>query len=325
MDRRPFIVGLAGYLLVAAHRVHAQPQGKVWRIGFLGANTPAAAGHLTAAFLDRLRELGWIQGRNIAVEYRWAAGQTSKFQELAAELVAANVDVIVTSGTAPTVAVHRVTTSIPIVMASSGDLVQSGLVQTLARPGGNVTGLTFAPEDTVGKRLELIKQAEPQLHDVAVLFNPAANPLEVEACRASAPALGLQVHVFEFREVNDLGKIAASPNRPAIRAMYVSSDPLVFTNREAIAEFAIRQKLPTVHRLREYVVDGGLISYGPSFPDFFRRAAEYVDKLFKGARPADLPIEQPAKYELVINLKTAKALAFTIPQPLLLRADEVIQ
>lgn len=325
VDRRLFIVGVAGTLLAAPFCVRAQPRGKIWRIGFLGANTPAAAGHLTVAFLNRLRELGWTESRDFVVEYRWAAGRTEKFHELAAELVAANVDVIVTSGNAPVVAAHQVTNSIPIVMASSGDIVRSGIVKSLARPGGNVTGLTFVPEDTVGKRLELIKLAVPQLHDVAVLFNPAANQFEVDACQAVAPVLGLRAHVFEFNELSDLERIATAPSRSAIGAMFVSSDPLVFTNRVQISDFAIRQKLPTVHRLKEYAIDGGLISYGPNFPDFFRRAAEYVDKILKGARPADLPVEQPTKFELVINLKTAKALGLTIPQQLLLRADEVIK
>ena len=325
MKRRRFVrIGIGG-LLAAPSIAPAQQSGKVFRIGFLGANTPAAAGHLTLAFLTRMRELGWVENRDFVVEYRWAAGQTAKFREVAAELDAAHVDVIVTSGNLPTMAAKQVTSSTPIVMASSGDAVRAGIVQSLARPGGNVTGMTFAPEDTAGKRLELLKEAVPRLTGVGILANPETNTGEVEACRAAAPTLGLRLHSFEFRDTSDLQRMAASPNRAAIGALYVVSDPLVFTNRLAIAEYAIAQKLSTMYRLREYAVDAGLLSYGPDFPEFFRRAAEYVDKIFKGRKPADLPVEQPNRYYLVINLKTAKALGLTVPQSLLLRADEVIQ
>jgi putative ABC transport system substrate-binding protein len=329
MDRRSFMRLSAASLLGAPIRIHAQTpartQGRVWRIGFLGANTPATAGHLTTAFLGRMAELGWAEGRTFVVVYRWAAGQNERFRALAAELVAENVDIIVTSGTAPSVAARNVTSTIPIVMASSGDLAHSGLVKSFARPGGNVTGLTFVPEDSVGKRLDLLVRAVPRLREIVVLFNPAANPGEVEACRAAAPGLGLTAHPIEFRELQDLARIAAMPNRHAIGGMYVSSDPLVFTNRVRIAEHAIRERLPTVHRLKEYAVDGGLISYGPSFPEFFRRAAEYVDGILKGGKPAEMPIEQPTRFELVINLRVAKALGIAMPQELLLQASELIQ
>jgi putative ABC transport system substrate-binding protein len=294
-------------------------------VGFLGANTPSAAGHLTTAFVTRLRELGWVEGRNLTIEYRWAAGQTAKFQQFATELVAAGADVIVTSGDAAAKAARQATNKVPIVMAATANILATGLVKSLARPGGNVTGLTFSTVDTVGKRLELLKEAVPGLNRAAVLFNPDANPEEVAATREVAPALGVVLDVFEFRVLGDLDRIASYPERSRIGALFVVSDPLVFTNRIAINDFAIREKLPTVHRLKEYATDGGLISYGPDFVTFFRRAAEYVDKILKGAKTEDLPVEQPTFYQLVLNLKTAKAIGLTIPPTLLTRADEVIE
>jgi putative ABC transport system substrate-binding protein len=209
-------------------------------------------------------------------------------------------------------------------MAASGDLPK-GIVASYAHPGGNITGFSLAPEESAGKRLELIKQAVGRLRGVAVLANPDANPREVSVTVSAAPALGLAAHVFEFRRTGDLSRIAASPARADIGAIYLVSDPLVFVNRVAIAQFAIDQKLPMIGRLSEYAADGALMSSGPAFSEFFRRAAEYVEKILKGEQAANLPIEQPTKYELVLNLKTAKPLGLTIPQSLLLRADEVIQ
>jgi ABC-type uncharacterized transport system substrate-binding protein len=324
MQRRKFITLLGA--ATAAFPLVARGQQRSTRIiGFLGANTPAAAGHLATAFVMRLRDLGWIEGQNLTIEYRWAAGQTIKFQEFAAELVAAGADVIVTSGDAPAKAVRRVTTSIPIVMASSANILASGLVNSLAHPGGNITGLTFSTSDTVGKRLELLKETVLGLNRVAVLFNPDANPEEVAATRDVAPALGVVLDVFEFRKTSDLDRIATYPERLQIGALFVVSDPLVFTNRIAINDFAIREKLPSVHRLKEYAVDGGLISYGPDFVTFFRRAADYVDKILRGAKAGDLPIEQPTSYQLVVNMNTARAIGLAIPPTILSRADEVLE
>jgi putative ABC transport system substrate-binding protein len=323
MRRREFIIlvgGATAWPLVAHGQRKSTPI-----VGFLGANTPAAADHLTAAFVMRLRDLGWIDGQNLKIEYRWAAGQTAKFQEFAAELVAAGADVIVTSGDAPAKAARQVTNSTPIVMASSANILASGLVKSLAHPGGNVTGLTFSTSDTVGKRLELLKEAVPGLNRVAVLFNPDANPEEVAATRKVAPALGIVLDIFEFRATGDLERIATHSERSKIGALFVVSDPLVFTNRIAINGFAANERLPTVHRLKEYAVDGGLISYGPDFVAFFRRAAEYVDKILRGAKPEDLPVEQPTTYQLVVNLQTAKAIGLTMPPTLVTRADEVIE
>jgi putative tryptophan/tyrosine transport system substrate-binding protein len=321
MRRREFIAILTLPFLPGA----ASAQTAIRRVGFLGANTPQTAGHLAEVFVARLNELGWREGKNLVIVYRWAAGQTAKFKELADELVAERVEVIVTSGTVPTQAARQATRTVPIVMASSANIAGLGVVESLARPGGNVTGLTFAPVDTVGKRLEFLQAVVPGLRTLAALYNADANLEEIVAVRTIAPSLGLTVEEFPFRELRDLDNIAASKTRSEIGGLFVNSDPLVFVNRVAINAFALRERLPTVHRLQEYAVDGGLISYGPHFPDFFRRAADYVDKILKGAKPAELPIEGPTVIRLVINLKTAKALGLEIPPTLLARADEVIE
>jgi putative ABC transport system substrate-binding protein len=211
------------------------------------------------------------------------------------------------------------------VLAASADIIATGLVQSLARPGGNVTGLTFAPEDTVGKRLELLKETVAGLQRVAVLFNPDANPQQVAALHQVAPALGIAMQVFEFRRTEDLVQIALAQKQAAFGGLFVVSDPLVFTNRKPINDFAVEQRLPTIHSLQEYVNDGALMSYGPDFSEFFRQAADFVDKIFRGAKPADLPVQRPTTFRLVINLKAARALGLTIPPTLLTRADEVIE
>jgi ABC-type uncharacterized transport system substrate-binding protein len=324
MRRREFI-GLIGSF-AAAWPLAARAQQKAVRVvGFFGANTPQAAGHLSTIFVERLRDLGWIEGQNLRIEYRWAAGQTSKFAPLVAELVAAGSDVIVRSGNAPAMAAQQTTSTVPIVLASTSEILGTGLVKSLARPGGNVTGMTFAAADTAGKRLELLQELVPGLKHVAVLVNPDNDQTETTALHAMAPRVGVTLHSFGFRGTGDLGRIDTYPERSLIRAMYVVSDPLIFTNRVVINAFAIQHRLPTVHRLQEYVADGGLLSYGPDFRSFFRRAAENVDKIFRGTKPADLPIEQPTKFDLVINLKTAKTLGLTIPESFLQRADEVIE
>jgi putative ABC transport system substrate-binding protein len=317
MNRREFITALTLPLWIGGARAQAQMR----KVGFLGANTPTVAGHLADAFAKRLNELGWTDGKNITIEYRWAAGQASNYRSIAAEFVTARVDVIVTSGTASALVARQATSTIPIVMASSSDLLGLGLVESLARPGGNVTGLTFAPEDTGGKRLELLQTAVPGLRRVAILYNPDSVAAELATVKLAAPLLGIAVDEFEFRSPNDLDKIRAFTARSEIAGLYVISDPLVFVNRKAINEFALRERLPTVHRLQEYVEDGGMISYGPHFPDFFRRSADFVDKILKGTRPEDLPIERPSLYRLVVNLKTAKTLGLSIPSSLLTRAD----
>ena len=323
MQRREFIAMLGG--AATAWPRASRAQAKIPVIGFLGSNTPAAAGHLTSEFIGRLRDLGWVEGRNVGIEYRWAAGQTAKYREFASEFVAANVNVIVTTGNASAMALQQSTSSIPIVLATSADIVRAGIVKSLARPGGNVTGLTFAPDDFVGKRVELLKEIVPGLKRVGFILNPDAGKVELDAARQVSQALALDLDIFEFRTTADLDRIGSHAQRAALSGLYIRSDPLVFTNRKAINAFAIREKLPTVHRLREYVVDGGLISYGPDFRAFFRRAADYVDKILKGVKPEQLPIEGPTKFELFINLKTARTLGIDVPPVLLGRADEVIE
>jgi putative ABC transport system substrate-binding protein len=322
MKRREFITLLGAG--VWPRVVRAQPS-QMRKVGFLGANTPAAASHLAAAFVARLRQLGWIEGTNVAIEYRWAAGQTEKFGVLAAELVGAGAEVIVTSGNAPAIAAARTTRTIPIVLASSADIINTGLVKSLSHPGGNVTGLTFAPEDTVGKRLELLKEAVPGLSRVAVLYNPDANPEQVLALRQVAPKLSVALTIIQFKALTDLDTMNALPERSEIGALFVVSDPLVFVNRIAINQFALRERLPTVHMLREYAADGGMMAYGPHFPDFFRRAADFVDKILKGTRADELPVERPTIFRFIVNLKIAKTLGLDVPPTLLARADEVIE
>jgi putative ABC transport system substrate-binding protein len=323
MRRREFLTGFAA---TTAWPLGANAQPIAFgRVGFLGANSPATSNHLVDAFIGRLRDLGWIENKNLAIEYRWAAGRTAKFGELAQELVDARPNVIVTSGNAAAIAAARVTRDVPIILAASADILSTGLVKSLSRPGGNVTGLTFVPEDTVGKRLEILKEIVPNLKQVAVLYNPDANPEQVVALRPVAAKLGVSLSVVEFTRVADLARINALPERNDIGGLFVVSDPLVFVNRAAINEFAMREKLPTIHMLREYVADGGTLAYGPHFPDFFRRAADFVDKVLRGTKTEDLPVERATIFRLVVNVKIAKALGLTIPEAFLLRADEVIE
>ena len=282
--------------------------------GFLGSSTPSAQGQWTAAFVQRLRELGWIEGRTVAIEYRWAEGRSERFAEIAAEFVRLKVDVIVTSGTAAVLAAKQATSVIPIVFAVAGDPVGTGLVASLARPGGNVTGLSIQQTDLAGKRLELLREVVPGLRRLAILAN-VGNPaavLEMGEVQAAARTLGLEVATFEIRRAEDIAP-AFEALKGRADALYVCADPLVITNRIRINTLALGARLPTMHGVREYVEAGGLMSYGPNFPDLFRRAADYVDKILRGAKPADLPVEQPTKFDLVINLTTAKALGLDRP------------
>jgi putative ABC transport system substrate-binding protein len=285
--------------------------------GGCGAHDQCLREASQGAWLDR--------GAEPTIEYRWACGQTTKFKENAVELVAAGAEVLVTSGDAAARAARDVTPTLPIVMASSANPVDVGLIQSLARPGGNVTGMTFDANDTIGKRVQLLKEVVPDLRRVVVLFNPDANPGEVAALQNLAPRLAIEIEPIEFRSVADLEKIRALPNRPQIGGIFDVSDPLVFTNRVAINNYALKERLPTVHRLEEYAIDGGLLSYGPDFIEFFNRAAEYVDKILKGARPDDLPVETPKTFRLFVNQRTAKGLGITLPSSVLSFVDEVIE
>jgi ABC-type uncharacterized transport system substrate-binding protein len=323
MDRRTFLAG-AGALLAAPLATEAQQARKVYRIGVL-ANEPSP---MWDAFRQRLKELGYVEGQNIVFEYRWAAGQVERFPGLAAELVGLKVDVIVTVGNAATGALKHATATVPIVMATSGDPVGAGLVTSLAHPGGNVTALTVvAGRDIGGKQLELLKEVVPKFARVAYLFD-AANPgslLTQKELEAAARALGVGLRLTGIRNENDLEAAFTAITKERVGALLVAAGPFETIHRRRIVDLAASSRLPAMYGARWFVDDGGLISYGVSLLDNFRRAATYVDKILKGAKPADLPVEQPTKFELVINLKTAKALGLTIPPSLLVRADEVIQ
>jgi putative ABC transport system substrate-binding protein len=325
MRRRAFITLVGGAAAAWPLAARAQQAGKLPTIGFLGA-APSIESQRVAAFVQRLRELAWIDGRNLAIEYRWAEGRNERYAENAAELVRLKVDVIVTVATPPTLAAKQATAVIPVVFAAVSDPVGTGLVASLARPGGNVTGLSIQGTDTVGKRVGLLREVLPDLRRLAIIAN-VGNPgsvLEMSEAQATAHTLGLEVITSEIRRADDIAP-AFEALRERADALYVCPDPLMNTNRTRINILAVGARLPTIHGIREYVEAGGLMSYGLNLPDQFRRAADYVDKILRGAKPADIPVEQPTKFDLVINLTTAKALGLTIPEAFLLRADEVIE
>jgi putative ABC transport system substrate-binding protein len=304
----------------------AQQSQKIPTIGFLGSATEQAQRRWTAAFVQRLRELGWIEGQTVRIEYRWAAGSPARAADAAGEFVRSKVDIILTNGTSLVTAVRRVTSEIPIVFAAAGDPVGTGLVASLSRPGGNLTGLSVQATDLAGKHLELLRQMRPGARRLAMLFNVgAANArLQMQEMKAAAGRLGFDFTAVEIRKPED---IAPAIDGLAGRAdvLFVANEPLALTYRARINSLAIAAHLPTMYAFREFVDSGGLTSYGPSFPDLFRRSADYVDKILRGAKPGDLPVQQPVKFELVINLKTAKALGIEIPPRLLALADEVIE
>jgi putative tryptophan/tyrosine transport system substrate-binding protein len=323
--RRIGLVLLVSLVLVPL-AVEAQQPGKLHTIGFMGSGTAAAQSQWTAAFVRRLRELGWSEGRNVAIEYRWAEGRSERFAEIAAEFVRIRVDLILTHNTPPTLAAKRATAQIPIVFATAGDPVGSGIVASLARPGGNVTGLSSQAPDTAGKKLELLRELVPSLRRLAILTD-VGNPfaaLDAEEFRKAAQALGLEVVTSEIRAAGDIDR-AFDALKGRAQAVYVIPVPLLFVNRVRINNLALAARLPTLHGVKEYVEAGGLISYGPDWPRMWSRTADLVDRILRGAKPADLPVEQPTKFELIVNLKTAKALGLTIPQSLLMRADQVIE
>jgi putative ABC transport system substrate-binding protein len=325
MRRREFISLLGSASVAWPLAAHAQQTGKLPTIGFLGAASPSAWSNFVAAFAQRLHEFGWIEGRTVAIEYRWAEGRSERYAEIAAEFVRLKVDVIVTAGGA-VLATMQATSIIPIVFALANDPLGAGIVATLSRPGGNVTGLSLEAPDTAGKRLGLLREVLPGLHRVAIMANasyPAA-VLEMGEVEATAHALGLEVARMEIRKAEDI-----APSFEALKsgadALYICTDSLANTNGIRIAALALSSRLPTMADGKVYVEEGALMSYGANIPDLFRRAAEYVDKILHGAMPADIPVEQPTKFELIVNLKTAKALGLTIPESLLIRADEVIE
>jgi len=323
--RRTFIslVGGAGAWPVTAG---AQQAAKLPTIGFQGPTTASAESQRIAAFVRRLRELGWIEGRTVGIEVRWAEGRDERFAEIAAEFVQLKVDIIVTWGTPSAIAARQATSIIPIVSAAMGDPVGTGLVASLARPGGNVTGLSSQTADLAGKRLELLREVVPGLRRLAILGNVgnSAAALEMRDVEAMARTFNLEVDRWEIRRAED---IAASFESLTARAhsLYIAGDPLTFTHRIRINTLVLGARLPAIYPSREYVELGGLMSYGPNFADRFRRTADYVDKILRGAKPAGIPVEQPTKFDLLINLTTAKALGLEIPATVLARADEVIE
>jgi putative tryptophan/tyrosine transport system substrate-binding protein len=324
MRRRDFIKGIVGSGTAWPLAARAQQPGKLPIIGFLGTDASAWSSY-TAAFGQRLRELGWIEGRTIAIEYRWSEGRPTRNAEIAAEFVRMKVDVIVTNAFAAST-VKQATSVIPIVFPLGIDPVGSDLIRSLAQPGGNVTGVTTQQSDLAGKRLELLREVLPRLRRLAIMGNvgfPQA-VLEMGKVQAGARTLDLEVAPLEIRRVEDIASAFESLKAQA-DALYVVGDAFVQANRTRIIAFSLSARLPTIVGIREFVQAGALMSYGPNFSDQFRRAAELVDKILRGTKPGDIPVEQPTKFELVINLTTAKAIGLTIPPTLLARADEVIE
>jgi putative ABC transport system substrate-binding protein len=321
MKRREFIAGLGGAAIWPL-AVHAQQPVKLPTIGFLGASSPEQASPWLAGFVKRLGELGWIEGRTVAIEYRWAQAHTERYSEIAAELVGLKVDVIVTWASAPVLAAKQATPLIPIVFAAQMDPVGAGVVASLAQ----VTGMSIQQTDTAGKRIELLREVVPRLGRLAILANAGAPGavLEMRDVQMTAGTLGIEVTRIEIRQAEEITP-AIGTLKGRADALYVATDPLIFGNRMRLNALAQDQRLPTIYGSREYVDAGALMSYGPNWADLFRHAAEQVDKILRGAKPADIPVEQPTRFELVINLKTAKALGLEIPPTLLARADEVIE
>jgi putative ABC transport system substrate-binding protein len=325
MRRRDFIALLGGAAAAWPVAVRAQQGKKLPTIGFMGGSTPFNWSNWTAAFVRRLGELGWIDGRTVAIEYRWAEGRSDRFAEITAEFIRLKVDVIVTVGSGA-LAARQVTTTIPIVFAAAVDPLAGGLVAGLARPGGNATGLSMQAPDAAGKRLELLREVLPELRRFAVIGNvdyPAAAQ-EIAEVRTAARTLDLDVDVVVIRRAEELaGTFPALKAGP--QALYVCADPLVNANHARINTLALGARLPTVHAVRDFLAAGGFMSYGTSVVHLFGRAADYVDKILRGAKPGDLPVEQPTKFDLVFNLTTARALDLQVPAAVLARADEVIE
>ena len=326
LKRREFVTLLGGAAAAWPLAVWAQTAGKLPTIGYLGVTTPAVSAQRLAAFVQRLRELGWIDGRNITIEYRWAEGSNERTAEFVAEFVRRKVDVIVTGGGPAVAAAKQATAIIPIVFQVMTDPVGAGLVDSLARPGGNVTGLSNQSAESAGKRLELLREIVPDLRRLGIIAN-ATNPdtaSEGRQTEAAARALGFDVTAPEIRRAEDVIP-AFAMFKGRTQALYVAADPLVNTNRARIHTLAMAARLPAIYNAREFIEAGGLMSYGSNAVELFRRSADFVDKILRGANPGDIPVEQPSKFDLVINLTTAKALELAIPESFLLRADEVIE
>jgi putative ABC transport system substrate-binding protein len=331
MRRREFITLLSGsavWWLLAPPVPQAQQVGKVYRIGYLSNSSSTANPHLFEAFRQGLRELGWVEGQNISIDPRFAEGRSDRLADLAAELVRLKVDIIITTSTPATLAAKNATGTTPIVAANFGDPVGLGLIESLARPNGNITGLSFSVGvETFGKELELLKEIAPEFRRVAVLSNPT-NPYHAPAIsnvKVAAQALKVELQLLETRGSNEFDGAFAAMSKERAGALLVVTDPIFVLHRARLADLASKNRLPSMYGMGEYVKAGGLIPYGPNLSDRFRHAATFVDKILKGAKPADLPVQQPTKFELTINLRTAKTLGLTVPPSLLARADEVIE
>jgi len=326
MERRKFIAllccGVAGWPVAS----RAQQAAKLPTIGFLGANNASFAMASIDAFVQRLRELSWIENRTVAIEYRWAEGREARFAEFAAEFVRLKVDVILTYATPSSIAAKKATAVIPIVFAAAGDPVGTGLVASLARPGGNITGLSIQQTDLASKRLEILRELLPGLRTLAILVDTGAPNAVLESgeVQIAAHTLGLDMVTSEVRRVEDIAP-AFDALKGRAEALYVCSSPLLTTNRIRVNNLALGMRVPTMYGFRDYIEAGGLMSYGPNLPSLFRRAADYVDKILRGAKPGDLPVEQPTKFDFIINLTTAKILGLEVPPSLVARADEVIE
>jgi putative ABC transport system substrate-binding protein len=328
MNKRITLWLLATLFLATVSLAEAQQSKKVPRIGVLLAPSRSAVAESLDAFEQGLRELGYVEGRNIVTEYRSAEGKFDRLSDLAAGLIRLKVDVIVAAGGLPAIqAAKNATSTIPIVFTAVNDPVASGFIASLARPGGNITGLSLGGLELYGKRLELLKETVPRVSRVAFFWYPTnlAEPLALKEMHASAQALGLEIQSVEVRSPKDFEGAFEAAAKGGARALTVHTNPAFTANRNRILDFAAKNRLPGIYPWREYVEDGGLMSYGPNLPDLYRRAATYVDKILKGAKPADLPVEQPTKFELVINLRAAKQIGLTIPPNVLARADRVIK
>lgn len=323
--RRREVLSLLGGAVAWSAQARAQVV-KSAVVGFLGANTAAVQGRYTRALLERLGELGWVDGRNLTVEYRWADGRYDRSEALVAELVERKVDVIVTHAPPNVLAAKRVTSEIPIVFAAVGDPVSIGLVSSLAKPGGNITGLSLQSAELAGKRIELLREVVPGMRRLAVLgnANSSNNVIERDEIRSAARQFDLDVIVQEIRTSGEIAPFIGGL-RDRADALFVQTDPLTNTNRAQINALTLDERLPASFGVREFAEAGGLMSYGPSFIDLFRRAGDYVDKILRGTKPGELPVEQPTKFELIVNLRTATALGLSVPIAVIARADEVIE
>jgi putative ABC transport system substrate-binding protein len=326
MRRRKFI-GLLGAMVAWPSTANAQQRDKVWRIGMLEMTAPGMNAANLDAFRKGLHDLGYVEGQHVVIEYRSADGRSERFPKLAAEFVRLKVDVIVTRGTPAVMAAKNATATIPVIMAASGEPLRTGVVTALARPGGNVTGLSAITNELIGKRLEMLREVVPGIRRVGFLHNmsnPVA-PRQWEEFKAAVQALGIEPRLLDVRNPEQIEPAIVASVSQQTQALVVGNDTVMHSNRRHVVELVAKHKLPATYHAREFVDAGGLMTYGVSYPDLYRRAATFVDKIFKGTKPSDLPVEQPTRFELVINLKTAKALSLTVPPMFLARADEVIE